>query len=345
MGPIMQEVWLQVSPQHKTRIRLWVGPLASEDPELGRRIEIAHRIGVLDPKTDLISRFTVPTMQKNSVFVSEDNAYEKIKHSSGNPGGNEALNLFPSQASAYLKGEDGDGSSLQLSVALDRSHAVGSLYAGTLDVTQHRRGLPFMTTQGGTVVLDDTDRVFTQTWLSLGTAAQANRDRISMKLRLNNPLQLFYSSGESRVKVELGSRGSAEQRLLRLTRETPKLAPSSLKEGLHLQSMRSMSSKTLAEGGAVLVRVQHMFAKGEDPVMSTPQSLDIGDLFGRLETKAEEVTLTAFLPKSQLNRHRYPSEEGEGRAGSVERSKARNLDGTVDIQPFELRTFLVTAKP
>ena len=95
----------------------------------------------------------------------------------------------------------------------------------------------------------------------------------------------------------------------------------------------------------MLVRVQHMFAKGEDPVMSTPQSLDIGDLFGRLETKAEEVTLTAFLPKSQLNRHRYPSEEGEGRAGSVERSKARNLDGTVDIQPFELRTFLVTAKP
>ena len=41
LGPVMQEVRLQVSAEHKTRIRLWV----SADQAVGGRIEIAHRIG------------------------------------------------------------------------------------------------------------------------------------------------------------------------------------------------------------------------------------------------------------------------------------------------------------
>ena len=61
-------------------------------------------------------------------------------------------------------------STVQMSLALDRSHAVGSLYNGTLEVVQHRRGGPFLAGKG-TVVLDDTDRIFTQTWLNVLTAA------------------------------------------------------------------------------------------------------------------------------------------------------------------------------
>jgi hypothetical protein len=127
-------------------------------------------IGVLEPLTDLISRFTVPAIAavgKSGVFVSEDNGYEKVEHIPGQQGGDPATNMYPSQASAFIASASlhaaagADPVDLQLSVALDRSKGVSSLQPGTLDVMQHRRGLPY-TTQGSTVVLDDTDRIFTQ---------------------------------------------------------------------------------------------------------------------------------------------------------------------------------------
>ena len=57
-----------------------------------------------------------------------------------------ATHHYPSQMSAWIA-----DSSTQLSVALERSHAVASLSDGTLDVVQHRRGGPF-NGNGGTVV-------------------------------------------------------------------------------------------------------------------------------------------------------------------------------------------------
>ena len=72
VGPIMQEVRLQISDQHKMRIRLWV----SEDPEVGGRIEFGNRIGVLAPQTEIVSRFGigVPAAgSDNLTFFSEDN--------------------------------------------------------------------------------------------------------------------------------------------------------------------------------------------------------------------------------------------------------------------------------
>lgn len=78
LGPVMQEVRLQVSNEHKTRIRLWV----SDDPAVGGRIELGHHIGVLEQMTEVASRFTVKELQK-AEFYSEDNGYETIRHSSG----------------------------------------------------------------------------------------------------------------------------------------------------------------------------------------------------------------------------------------------------------------------
>ena len=63
-----------------------------------------------------------------------------------NPADGIATHHYPSQMSAWIA-----DSSTQLSVALERSHAVASLTGGTLDVVQHRRGGPF-NGNGGTVV-------------------------------------------------------------------------------------------------------------------------------------------------------------------------------------------------
>ena len=109
-----------------------------------------------------------------ATFVSEENGYEKIEHVPGNPGGNPATNMYPSQASTFIASSpassaanaaDGDEVDVQLSVALDRSKGVMSLSNGTLDVLQHRRGLPFIAPKFETVVLDDVDRIFTQMYV------------------------------------------------------------------------------------------------------------------------------------------------------------------------------------
>ena len=67
LGPVMQEVRLQISAEHKTRVRIW----RSKDPAVGGRIELAHRIGVLEPQTEVASRFAVSELHA-AEFFSED---------------------------------------------------------------------------------------------------------------------------------------------------------------------------------------------------------------------------------------------------------------------------------
>jgi hypothetical protein len=66
----MHEVRLQSSAEHKTRLRLW----RSSDATVGGRLEVAHSIGTLEQRTELVSRFSVEALGKAS-FWSEDNGY------------------------------------------------------------------------------------------------------------------------------------------------------------------------------------------------------------------------------------------------------------------------------
>lgn len=104
--------------------------------------------------------------------------------------------MYPSQMSVFA--EDG---TTQLSLALDRSHAVGSLASGAIEIMQHRRGGPYLGS-GETVVLDDVDRIFTETWLSIGDREKSNRMRIAMRQRLNHPLVLVAGLYNETVSPE-----------------------------------------------------------------------------------------------------------------------------------------------
>jgi hypothetical protein len=376
-GPVMEECWMQLTSQLKTRVRVW----KSNDPDVGRRVEIGQFIGVLQELTGVVSRFTVPAIAEvgsSAVFVSEDNGYEKINHAPGNPKGNPALNMFPSQASAFIATAPVESDlakrdhELQLSVALDRSKGVMSLTPGTLDIMQHRRGLPFIAPKSTTVVLDDIDRIFTQMYVSLGEQQQANRDRIVNKLRLNNPLQLFFSKAETNNVNETFTKGNNLKRS-NIINTTSKLSPGqsvrrglrpsidshsdrtfskvkdlnngtsfpALAQSLHLQSMRALSTDGLA--GGVLVRVRHMYSAGEDVDMSKPQVIDVLSLFGGIAKNATEVTLTGLLPLSELHRNRFPVQSSEPEISTQKSYRNGHGQSSVSVNAFELRTFLVSS--
>jgi len=267
----MQEVRLQITPEHKTRIRLFV----SNDPAVGGRIELGHHIGVLERMTEITSRFSCDELQKAD-FYSEDNGYEVIKHSSGSGAKDINLNHFPSQMSTFIS--DGEA---QLSVALEHSHGVASLYNGTLDVVQHRRGGPFQGS-GSTVVLDDTDRIFTETWVSLGNVSASNKLRHSNKLRLNHPLTVMFgehkTNGNTRHMVDPLAGKAA-----------------SIEESLHLQTVRA----TTSTADELLVNLLHIFGKGELPAQSAePKSVDLSTLIAPFRpdlTSFNETTLNGMV--------------------------------------------------
>jgi hypothetical protein len=104
LGPVMHEVRLQISSEHKTRIRLW----QSDDPAVGGRLEFAHRIGVLEPRTEVATRWVLgdgaaaDAADDSYVLFSEDNGYEKIPHRAGTGADRIPQNVFPSQMSAYM---------------------------------------------------------------------------------------------------------------------------------------------------------------------------------------------------------------------------------------------------
>lgn len=306
----MQEVRLQLSSEHKTRIRLWV----SEDPLVGARIELAHRIGVLTQKTEVVSRFTVKDLS-SADFFSEDNGYESIRHRSGWDGdkGTIPLRHWPSQLSTYLN----DGST-QFSVALDRSHAVASLSNGTLDVIQHRRGSPFSGT-GGTVVLDDTDRILTHTWLGLGALAPTNALRHSNKLRLNHPLVLMFGPGQSSIV------------------DAVKSVP--LPSNVYLQTIRATS----ASSEELMLRVMHLFGKEEQPAAAASVvEVDVGAVmapFRPTMTAFNETTLSGLIPKSDLQRMVWNTTNPANTSPVPDHA---TLNGKLSVAPFELRTLLST---
>ena len=337
IGPIMSEVWLQTTAQHKTRIRLW----KCSDSSVGRRIEIGHRIGVLKPATDLISRFSITGLMNATTFWSEDNGYETIPHLPYNVHNPSDFNdiskhYYPSQESIYLTGMSlSTETEMQLSVALDRSHAVGSVGGElTVDVMQHRRGLAFLGT-GETVTLDDVDRIFTETWISYGPRKESNRDRIEMKTRLNHPLQYYFSLPTP------GTMALIHKNTKNATNKKIKLGRSlgggaSFPNNIHLQSLR-----VLPNGGGTLVRLQHLYGSNDrDEEMSATVKIDLSTVLKPGWTNITEVTLTGLVPLVSLKRNLYPTDGGEV-VENENGGEARMTGTIVEVGSFELRTFLV----
>ena len=124
-GAVMEEIRMQVSAEHRTRIRLW----KSADPAVCARLELGHRVGVLEKMTELASRFTVDELAAApSAFYTEENAYEPLRHArearGDSAGLNVPLNFYPAQHSAWITAgpSSAPGEPTMLALALERGH-------------------------------------------------------------------------------------------------------------------------------------------------------------------------------------------------------------------------------
>jgi hypothetical protein len=329
-GPVMQEARFQISAEHKTRVRLFV----SDDPAVGGRLEFGHRIGVLEPMSEIASRFTARDLA-TAAWYSEDNGYETIEHATGCPGCDSdpssiPYRHFPSQMSVFLS----DGQE-QLSIALEHSHGVASLMNGTLDVVQHRR-ITGMTGVDGDLALDDSDRIFTQTWLSIGNVSRSNTLRHSNKLRLNHPLSFMFADQRT---AGPGKRRSPSSRWrLRDPRvRSAKATEYGMAPQLHMQNIRATS----ADASELMLSLTHILSKGEHG--SEMQDVDLNALLGRFKKlqQLEETTINGVTPISKLARLHWNTTHSAGEDGTMEATALEaGGESVVSLHPFSFRTFL-----
>jgi len=324
VGPVMSEIRLQISLEHKTFLRIY----ESQDVDVGGYLEVVNEIGTLEHNTEVASRFTSPSVAdsiNDTILVAEENGYEKIEHVyvPSNASTSIPSQYYPSQMSVAIRGKS---TGVQLSVALDRAKGVSTLGAGQLEFMHHRRALPYDGT-GGTVVLNDIDRIHTEARVSIGSRISSNRQQVVMKRHLNYPLVLQSGPVLSESPAPTMS-------------DTP-----ALPQNVHLQLVRATS----AVGDELVVRLQHLFSKGEDPEMSVPVNVDVASLVlqtvlgGRQGVSIKSITetsLVAGMPKSDVKRKSFKTVNDNSRTVAEAVVQPENA-GAVVIQPFELRTFLV----
>ena len=332
-GPVLHEARLQITPEHAERWRLW----QSDDPAVGSRLELGVDVGILEPMSELFSRFSVggahpqhgTYARGDEQLFTEDNGYEAIPRQAAPADANSSLgrHVYPSQQSAFLR----TNSSTQLALIFDRSQGVTHVQSGSIDLMQHRRALPFRGSIVGhtPVVLDDTDRLLSTTWIALGRETQANRLRHEYKKRRIAPPVLAFATVPRRRKGVAGAGGG--------TFELP-LA-------VHLQSVRALEPNA----SAFLLRLQHMYATGEDAQRSTTASVDLKELLAAVAPGAKvagalESTLdgTNDAAARLASRRRFPTQHQEDDVTEGEAGVQKEGDGDALMRPMALKTWRVS---
>ena len=206
--------------------------------------------------------------------------------------------------SAWIQSTQGTSEDrLMLAVVIDRGHGVASLTDGELEVMQHRRGAPYVEDAAAEaidgempIVLDDVDRIFTETWLAIGNLSVANTLRIAMKRRLNHPLSISFGSGAAAAAA--GGSGSAD---------SARALAASLPPALTMQTLRANN----ANGTELILRIAHNFALGSAATpasMAMPQTLNLQELLqsARIPHQiVQEVTLTGLAAKQSVSRQMW----------------------------------------
>jgi len=94
--------------------------------------------------------------------------------------------------------------------------------------------------------------------------------------------------------------------------------------------------------GSVLFRLQHIYAVGEDAVLSQNVSVDVSTIFSEFTlTSISETSLTANQPLSSVNRLHWNTDSAPSYQPKFEPVR----DSIVNLGPRQIRTFLITLQP
>uniref|UniRef100_A0A673WCG1 Alpha-mannosidase n=1 Tax=Salmo trutta TaxID=8032 RepID=A0A673WCG1_SALTR len=308
----------------------------------------SYSLGPLVVNTEAVLR-TKTSLKNNRTLFTDDNGYQMMKRPSRTfVNDSVARNYYPMVRMAYIEDD-----SSRLVLLSERAHGASSQSEGELEVMLHRR---LWNNQEWTLsynlTLNDSSVVRPVLWMTLGSLAATSSlyQREALELQ-HRPVVMPIDRPQKAWRKEPRTRSPIRPVVLPdnlhlLTLSVPGWVYNS-NHTLHLRNIETGS--TQPDYDRVLLRIMHLYEKGEDPVLSQPSTINMKEVLrGMGEVRAlEERSLTGTWDIADLQRWKWKASEDPGRGVSVgvkRSSVGVRGEFNVTISPKEIRTFFVYFK-
>ncbi|XP_053314235.1 epididymis-specific alpha-mannosidase [Spea bombifrons] len=326
--------------------RLYNVPDGYDKMLLCHRIEQQYIVGPLELNRESILR-TTTDLETGKKIYTDNNAYQmQMREFKAYASNTVPRNYYPMVRTAYI-----EDNNTRLVFLAERSHGVSSLANGQVEIMLHRRlwnNLEWDLNYN--LTLNDTSIIHPTIWLMMGSKALLGSlyQRAGQALE-HKPLVIYNSLTGNAGSHQNEHHGSPD-------------VPINLPPNLHLQILsipgwRYSSNHTehmrkirtgnglasAADFHRILLRIQHLYETGEDPILSKPASVNIQSLLRGLGTvvSVEERSLTGTWDLHSMNRWRWKSTQTMSK-GDLKYDVTE--DFTVNIEPKEIKTLFVYFK-
>jgi hypothetical protein len=328
-GPVVNEFWSSLGYVDQ-RTTLWAA---------GTHAEVEWTVGPVDisdgQSHEVIARYDTG-LATGGAWTTDSNCHEHQQRRR-NWRGNYTVTITEPVSGNYYPTNcmiKTASAATTLAVAVDRSEASGSLADGQVEIMVHRRlthddrrgvGEPLNEpgVDGKGLIIRGTHRVL----VAPNAAAPA----------LYKPLQIESLSRPSAVKLFAGIGNLKPAQWLGSYTPSASILAAPLPPAIHLTTVHVYNATT------ALLRLTHMFEKGEDAALSADVSVDLATLFaGKAVTAATEMTLSGQQSLAGVPPFTYKTDGGASFATPVVPPPPAGAALTVVMQAMQVRTFVIT---
>ncbi|OQV16531.1 Lysosomal alpha-mannosidase [Hypsibius exemplaris] len=331
-GTLVQELRQTVSPWVSQIVRLYANsPVLEFEWQIGP-IPVNDGVG-----KEIISLFR-SDLNSNQTFFTDTNGREMLQRKRNsrptfdlNNTEPVAGNYYPVNSRIFIQDET---KGTQLTLLTDRTQGGTSLNDGELELMVHRR-LLFDDGLGVGEPLNES---------SYGTGLVARGKHYLLFTKIPDAAKAHrLAAQEIYWQPEIAFVANSDGTTWWKDPRKPKIqtrAPVTLPDNVHILSLEQWTNNTL------IVRLEHTFEQGEDPVLSLPATVDLQSILGDLKIKSiVEVTIDGNAPVSAINRLKWKKAASPQRSQGVRRPMDGSMVGdafSVTLNSMEIRSFQVT---
>jgi len=280
-GPYVQEMQQLYRDHYGKTTRLYSEPSKKSDLNF---IEMLYSIGPLDKGRELVTRFSTD-FETNDHFYTDSNGLE-MQTRIRDPTRDEpiAANYYPSASCSFLRDTT---QPLQMMLLHDRTHGVGSILSGEIEVMLHRRCVKD-DGYGVGEVLNENDHIEPLFYMVFDDAINSSVAHHRLALHQHFPLTPLFDLTKS--PQDWTSKYITQDTALK-----GKVPPN-----LHILSLKAYEKQ-------LYLRLQHMFEANEHPTWSQPITIDVNTLFDPAFLQIKSITETLVTATTAKTNVRYNS--------------------------------------
>eukprot|EP00123_Amoebidium_parasiticum_P016348 comp23400_c0_seq1/m.38816 comp23400_c0_seq1/g.38816 ORF comp23400_c0_seq1/g.38816 comp23400_c0_seq1/m.38816 type:complete len:1049 (-) comp23400_c0_seq1:168-3314(-) len=299
-------------------------------PRIGNHVEIEYTVGPVNVSDQLGKEVIVrynSDVESEDIFFTDSSGREFLERKRDHRPTWELRRTEPVSQNYYpINTHIGvRGGKKQLTVLVDRAVGGTSLASGQVELMVHRR------------LLHDDARGVDEPLNEPGEDGAGLIIRTTHRLLVSTPesaASFYRPLAQSIAHPPIVAFSSEPLTVKSVTTLKEPLPPN-----VHLLSLLSIG-KNLA-----LLRLEHIFAKGEDETLSSPATIDLSSIldpthYGHIESVTER-SLTDNNNKTQPTKHPWDADDDTASTNQNPRSASAT---TVTLNPMEIRTFRITFK-